>query len=72
MPSDIWENNIATFKLGSIYIVAPVQVRVWSRIKKLSTIVKTTVTETTDKTLSDISLVSSELDENEPDLAMVT
>jgi len=72
MPSDIWENNIATFKLGSIYIVAPVQVCVWSRTKKLSTIVKTTVTETTDKTLSDISLVSSELDENEPDLAMVT
>ncbi|XP_020613627.1 uncharacterized protein LOC110051885 [Orbicella faveolata] len=72
MPLDIWENNIATFKLGSIYIVAPVQVRVWSRTKKLSTIVKTTVTETTDETLSDISLVSSKLDENEPDLATVT
>ena len=35
---DLWEENISKVEVGKVYQISPIQVRVWSNAKKLSTI----------------------------------
>lgn len=38
---DVWDTNIRQLKLGHIYCLSPVGIRLWSRQKKISTIINT-------------------------------
>ena len=58
---DIWEQNIPMTENGKVYRVTPVQVRSWAGKKKLSTTVRSLVTEVADGTLSKVFLSEEDL-----------
>ena len=41
---DLWEENISKVEVGKVYQISPIQVRVWSNAKKLSTIISSVIT----------------------------
>lgn len=67
---DIWEQHIPMIENGKVYRIAPVQVRSWAGKKKLSTTVRSIVTEIADDTLSKVFV--SEEDLNTVDFNEVT
>lgn len=71
MPIDIWESHIPKFSLGSVYTLQPVQIRVWSGTKKISTVLKTSVETLTDESLEAIPLLT-DLDDLTDDLSTET
>lgn len=58
---DLWEENIAVIKIGTVYRIAPVQVRVWNEAKKLSTMRSSVVTPVTDTTISQLQIPEEQL-----------
>ena len=42
--STSWEENISKVEVGKVYQISPIQVRVWSNAKKLSTIISSVIT----------------------------
>ena len=60
MPIDIWEASIDKVNLGGLFTFRPLQVRVWSGKKKLSTIKQTSITPVKDLKLEAIPLVETD------------
>ena len=58
---DIWEQHIPMIENGKVYRVTPVQVRSWAGKKKLSTTVRSVVTEIADETLSKVFVSEEDL-----------
>ena len=58
---DLWEENIAVIKIGTVYRIAPIQVRVWNEAKKLSTMRSSVVTPVTDTTISQLQIPEEQL-----------
>ena len=58
---DIWEQHIPMIENGKVYHITPVQVCSWARKKKLSTTVRSVVTEIADETLSKVFVSEEDL-----------
>lgn len=58
---DLWEENFAVIKIGTVYRIAPIQVRVWNEAKKLSTMCSSVVTPVTDTTISQLQIPEEQL-----------
>ena len=58
---DLWEENFAVIKIGTVYRIAPIQVCVWNKAKKLSTMCSSVVTPVTDSTISQLQIPEEQL-----------
>ena len=57
IPLDIWEEHIQRIEIGQVYLMEPMQVRVWSNKKKLATQKKTNITQIKeDQELNDVEI----------------
>lgn len=54
MPIDIWEQHIEKIKPGKTYSFKAIQLKVWNKVKKLSTTKKSEIDEITDDALASI------------------
>ena len=45
IPLDIWEEHIQSIEIGKVYLMEPLQVRIWSNKEKLATQKKTNITQ---------------------------
>lgn len=52
---DVWESHIDQIQEGGVYSFSPVQVRIWSRQKKISTVIRTAITPIENPTLASLS-----------------
>ena len=60
---DLWEQNISKVEIGNVYQISPVQVRVWSDTKKLSTVISTVITPVSDnQNLNDLQVPSEKIE----------
>ena len=60
---DLWEQNISKVAIGNVYQISPVQVRVWSDTKKLSTVISTVITPVSDnQNLNDLQVPSEKIE----------
>jgi len=59
IPIDLWESNIDQVKVGSVYNLDQVQVRVWSSRKKLSTTIKSKIVPFEEPALANIEKPTS-------------
>lgn len=53
---DVWDTNIRQLRLGHVYRISPVGIRLWSGQKKISTTVNTRVTVVEDESFSGIAV----------------
>ena len=53
---DVWDTNIRQLRLGHIYRLSPVGIRLWSGEKKISTTINTRVTVVEDESFSEIAV----------------
>ena len=53
---DVWDTNIRQLRLGHIYCLSPVGIRLWSGQKKISTAINTRVTVVEDESFSEIAV----------------
>ena len=53
---DVWDTNIPQLRLGHVYRLSPVGIRLWSGQKKISTTVNTRVTAVEDESFSAIAV----------------
>jgi len=53
---DVWDTNIRQLRLGHIYRLSPVGIRLWSGQKKISTTINTRVTVVEDESFSEIAV----------------
>lgn len=61
IPLDIWEEHIQHIEIGQVYLMEPLQVRVWSNKKKLATQKKTHITQIKeDQELIDVEIQTQE------------
>ena len=61
---DIWEEHIQRNEIGQVYLMEPLQVRVWSNKKKLATQKKTNITQIKeDQELKDVEIQTQETTE---------
>ena len=58
---DLWEENIAMIKIGTVYRIAPIQVRVWNEAEKLSTMRSSVITPVTDTTISQLQIPEEQM-----------
>ena len=64
IPLDIWEEHIQRIEIGQVYLMEPMQVRVWSNKKKLATQKKTNITQVKeDQELNDVEIQTQETTE---------
>ena len=64
IPLDIWEEHIQRIEIGQVYLMEPMQVRVWSNKKKLATQKKTNITQIKeDQKLNDVEIQTQETTE---------
>ena len=63
---DLWDENNAMNKIGTVYRIAPIQVRVWNEAKKLSTMRSSVIIPVTDTTISQLQIPEEQMkSENE-------
>ena len=61
IPLDIWEEHIQRIEIGQVYLMEPLQVRVWSNKKKLATQKETNITLIKeDQELIDVEIQTQE------------
>ena len=60
IPLDIREEHIQRIEIGQVYLMEPLQVRVWSNKKKLATQKKTNIMQIKDKELKDVEIQTQE------------
>ena len=53
---DVWDTNIPQLRLGNVYCLSPVGIRLWSGQKKISTTVNTRVTVVEDESFTEIAV----------------
>ena len=53
---DVWDTNIPQLRLGNVYRLTPVGIRLWSGQKKISTTVNTRVTVVEDESFTEIAV----------------
>ena len=64
IPLDIWEEHIQRIEIGQVYLMEPMQVRVWSNKKKLATQKKTNITQIKeDQELNNVEIQTQETTE---------
>ena len=64
IPLDIWEEHIQSIEIGKVYLMEPLQVRIWSNKKKLATQKKTNITQIKeDQELNDVEIQTQETTE---------
>ena len=64
IPLDIWEEHIQSIEIGKVYLMEPLQVRIWSNKKKLATQKKTNITKIKeDQELNDVEIQTQETTE---------
>ena len=57
IPLDIWEEHIQSIEIGKVYLMEPLQVRIWSNKKKLAIQKKTNITQIKeDQELNDVEI----------------
>lgn len=61
LASDLWEENIAMIKIRTVYHIAPIQVHVWNKAKKLSTMHSSLITPVTDITISQLQIPEEQM-----------
>ena len=60
---DLWEESISKVEVGKVYQISPIQVRVWSNAKKLSTITSSVVTPIPDdQSLHEVHVSREQID----------
>lgn len=57
----LWEENIARTKIETVYQIAPIQVHVWKKIKKNSTMHSSAVTPETDTTIVQLQIPEEQM-----------
>ena len=61
IPLDTWEEHIQSIEIGKVYLMEPLQVRIWSNKKKLATQKKTNITQIKeDQELNDVEIQTQE------------
>lgn len=61
IPLDIWEEHVQSIEIGKVYLMEPLQVRIWSNKKKLATQKKTNITKIKeDQELNDVEIQTQE------------
>ena len=61
IPLDIWEEHIRSIEIGKVYLMEPLQVRIWSNKKKLAIQKKTNITQIKeDQELNDVEIQTQE------------
>lgn len=64
IPLDIWQEHIQSIEIGKVYLMEPLQVRIWSNKKKLATQKKTNITQIKeDQELNDVQVQKQETTE---------
>ena len=64
IPLDIWGEHIRSIEIGKVYLMEPLQVRIWSNKKKLATQKKTNITQIKeDQELNDVEIQTQETTE---------
>ena len=59
---DLWEQHIPLVNTGNVYSITALQVRFWSGIKKVSTTVRSVITEMISETLQEVSVPEEEIE----------
>lgn len=67
IPVDVWEENISQLTIGQTYKLTKVQVKVWSKKKKISTTPRTEITPIEDESLNIIPVQECPLEEESTD-----
>ena len=66
IPLDIWEEHIQSIEIGKVYLMEPLQVRVWSNKKKLATQKNTNIKQIQeDQELNDVEIQTQETTEQQ-------
>ena len=61
IPLDTWEEHIQSIEIGKVYLMKPLQVRIWSNKKKLAIQKKTNITQIKeDQELNDVEIQTQE------------
>ena len=64
IPLDIWEEHVQSIEIGKVYLMEPLQVRIWSNKKKLAIQKKTNITQIKeDQELNDVEIQTQETTE---------